>query len=99
LVTLREGETRTWPWGGRRPLEVALAVRGRAEVHAGSARRTAGAPRDAARLAVLLSPSGADAIEVRGGRGGAVISNLVAICRDETEAPDIAAACDRWSAA
>ena len=99
MVTLAEGATRTWPWGGRRPLEVALAVRGQAELRAGSSRRTARAPRDEARLAVLLSPTGADVIEVRAGRGGAVVSDVVAVCRDESEAQDIAAACDRWSAA
>lgn len=98
-VTLGAGETRSWRWGGRRPLEVALAVRGQAELRAGSFRRTARAPRHEARLVMLLAPTGADVVEVRAGRDGAVVSDLVAVCRDEREAQDIAVACERWSGA
>lgn len=82
IVELARGETRSWPWGGSAPVEVALAARGRLELRVGERTWHVRAPRRRYRLVVVLVPDGADEISVTAARGGATVTDLFAAARE-----------------
>ena len=90
LVVLEPGERRSWPWGGRGPVELTVAVRGEATVTLGEQRaRVRG--RDW-RHVVLVSPEGTATIDVSAETAAVEVTDLVAVARDPHWAAEAIAA-------
>jgi hypothetical protein len=78
---LAPGTEQVWPWGGRGPLELTLAVRGTARICAGSETETLISPVERFALAHLYVTDGAEEIAVTGLDAGAHVTDLSVAAR------------------
>jgi GH43 family beta-xylosidase len=74
-------EWKAWSWGGRRPCEVLVAVRGAARLEVGEERAHVTSPPDRYALLRLLAPAGCEQIRVVAEAGGAHVTDLRATAR------------------
>lgn len=81
VYELPDGATQAWHWGGAGPLELSLAVRGRASLEAGARRLEIDAPGDRFTLVRLQVEEGAGQVRVTAGQGGATVTDLVLTAR------------------
>lgn len=83
VYALGPGDARAWAWGGRGPLEVAVAARGRVAVRAGAAAvEGGGAAVQGWMLVRLWAPGGAEGVEVVAGPEGAEVADVVIAARE-----------------
>ena len=79
--TLAEGARHSWAWGGRGPVDLAVAVRGRAIVTAGAERVEVETEGGGYKLVRLAVPGGAERCDVQAGPGGAMVTDLTMAAR------------------